>query len=161
MRSFEIASDLAATPDTVWQRVVTPAGINDELMPLMRMTMPRHLRGATIDQLPLGQRVGRCWMLLFGLVPVDYDDLALAEVDPGRRFFEQSTMLTQSQWTHERTIEPNDDGCRVTDRLSWQGRTKAFEMLYGLAVPILFRHRHRRLRKRFAAISAAANRRSA
>ena len=149
MRAFEISSDLAATPETVWQRVVTPAGINDELLPLMRMTMPRQLRGATIDQLPLRQPVGRSWLLLFGLVPVDYDDLALAEVDPGRRFFEQSTMLTQSQWTHERIVEAHEGGCRVADRLSWQGRTKAFEMLYGLAVPVLFRHRHRRLRRRF------------
>lgn len=149
MRAFEISSDLAATPETVWQRVVTPAGINDELLPLMRMTMPRQLRGATIDQLPLGQPIGRSWLLLFGLVPVDYDDLALAEVDPGRRFFEQSTMLTQSQWAHERIVEAHEGGCRVTDRLSWQGRTKEFEMLYGLAVPVLFRHRHRRLRRRF------------
>jgi hypothetical protein len=133
----------------VWQRVVTPAGINDELMPLMRMTMPRHLRGATIDELPLRQRIGRCWMLLFGLIPVDYDDLALAEVEPGSRFLEESTMLTQSRWTHERVAEPADGGCRVTDRLSWQGRAKAFEVLYGMAVPILFRHRHRRLRRRF------------
>lgn len=149
MRSFEIASELAAKPETVWQRVVTPAGINDEVLPLMRMTMPRHLRGAMIDQLPLRQRVGRSWLLLFGVIPVDYDDLALAEVEPGRRFLEQSTMLTQSRWSHERILEPHDDGSRVTDRLSWEGRTKAFEMLYGVAVPVLFRHRHRRLRKRF------------
>ena len=154
MNFFEITTDLAAGPEEVWQRVVTPEGINDELMPLMRMTMPRHLRGATIDQLPLGQRIGRCRMLLFGLIPVDYDDLALTEVEPGRRFFEQSTMLTQSRWTHERTIEPHDGGCRLTDRLSWQGRTGFFEAVYGLAVPILFRHRHSRLRKRFSAISA-------
>lgn len=149
MHSFQIATDLAAGPEEVWQRVVTPVGINDELLPLMRMTMPRQLRGATIDQLPLGQRLGRCWMLLLGLIPVDYDDLALTEVERGHRFLEQSTMLTQSRWTHERTIEPHDDGCRVTDRLSWQGRTKASEAVYGVAVPILFRHRHRQLRKRF------------
>ena len=155
MRSFEIASDLAAAPETVWQRVVTPAGINDELLPLMRMTMPRHLRGATIDQLPLGQRIGRCWMLLFGLVPVDYDDLGLTEVEPGRRFLEQSTMLTQSRWQHERNVEPRDGGCRVTDRLEWDGRANAFEMIYGLAVPILFRHRHRRLCKRFGSTVSA------
>ena len=150
MRSFEIASDLAASPEAVWQRVVTPAGINDELLPLMRMTMPRHLRGATIDQIPLQQRIGRCWLLLLGLVPVDYDDLALVEVDPGRRFLEHSTMLTQSRWSHERIVEPHDGGCRVIDRLHWQGRTRAFEAVFGAAVPILFRHRHRRLRRHFA-----------
>ncbi|MGE5694419.1 MAG: hypothetical protein ACM4D3_04045 [Candidatus Sericytochromatia bacterium] len=155
MRTFEISSDLAAPPETVWQRVVTPEGINDEFVPLMRMTMPRRLRDTTIDGLPLGQRVGRSWLLLFGLIPVDYDDLALAEVEPGRRFLEQSTMLTHSRWQHERIVEPRGVGCRLSDRLAWQGRAEVFEMLYGVAVPILFRNRHRRLRKRFgAAISA-------
>lgn len=156
MRTFEIISDLPAPPEAVWQRVVTPEGINDEFVPLMRMTMPPQLRGAAIDDLPLGQRVGRSWLLLFGLVPVDYDDLTLAEVQPGR-FVEESTMLTQSRWRHERIVEPNGDGCRVTDRLAWQGRTRVFEMLYGLAVPVLFRNRHRRLRRRFR----RGNRRSA
>jgi hypothetical protein len=32
----------------------------------MRMTIPRGLREATLDQLPLGERAGRSWVLLFG-----------------------------------------------------------------------------------------------
>lgn len=59
MRSFEIGTDLAAPPDAVWQRVTTPQGINDELPPLMRMTMPRALRGVTIGDVAMGQRLCR------------------------------------------------------------------------------------------------------
>ena len=40
-----VASRLAARPDRVWDRVITPAGINDELRPIMRMTVPREESG--------------------------------------------------------------------------------------------------------------------
>jgi ligand-binding SRPBCC domain-containing protein len=151
VRSFEIATDLAAPPEAVWQRVTTPRGINDELLPLVRMTTPPALRGVTIGDVPVGESLGRSWLLMFGLVPVEFDDLTIAELEPGRRFLERSAMLTQSEWRHERIVEPHRDGCRVTDRLAWQGRWKASEVLYGLVVPVLFRHRHRRLRRGFGA----------
>jgi ligand-binding SRPBCC domain-containing protein len=147
--SFDIASELAAPPEVVWQRLTSIDGVNGELMPLMRMTVPRHLRGATLDQLPLGQRAGRSWVLLFGVFPVDYDDLTIVERGPGHRFFEQSTMGTQRRWNHERIVEPAPGGCRVVDRLSWSGRTGLFDAMYRNVVPMLFGHRHRRLRKRF------------
>jgi hypothetical protein len=92
--SFEIATDLASPAGTVWQHVTTIDGVNGELTPLMRMTVPRALRGATLDDLPLGQRAGRSWILLFGIIPVDYDDLTITDRGPGHRFFEQSRMLT-------------------------------------------------------------------
>lgn len=147
--SFEIATDLASPPATVWQHITSIDGVNGELMPLMRMTVPRALRGATLDDLPLGQRAGRSWILLFGVIPIDYDDMTIAERGPGHRFFEQSTMLTQSQWTHERTVEGMPRGSRVTDRLTWQGRVRPLGAVYRFVIPIVFGHRHRRLRKRF------------
>jgi hypothetical protein len=149
VRSFEIATDLAAPPEAVWQRVTTPEGINDELLPLMRMTTPPALRGVTIGDVRVGESLGRSWMLLFGLIPVDFDDLTIAELEPGRRFLEASTMLTQSDWRHERIVDARERGCRVTDRLRWRGRVPLFDVVFGVAVPVLFRHRHRRLRRRF------------
>jgi ligand-binding SRPBCC domain-containing protein len=154
MRSFEIETDLAAPAEAVWRRVTTQQGINDELLPVLRMTMPRALRGITIGDAPVGENLGRSWLLIFGLIPVDFDDLTIAELEPGRRFLEQSTMLTQSRWRHERIVESHGSGCRVTDRLGWQGRARALGALFGLAVPVIFRHRHRRLRRRFGAAPA-------
>jgi ligand-binding SRPBCC domain-containing protein len=147
--SFEIATDLASPAETVWQHVTSVDGVNGELTPLMRMTVPRALRGATLDDLPLGQRAGRSWILLFGIIPVDYDDMTITERGPGHRFFEQSTMLTQSRWSHERSVEPTPGGSRVTDHLTWQGRARPLGAMYRLVIPIVFGHRHRRLRKRF------------
>jgi ligand-binding SRPBCC domain-containing protein len=151
MHSFEIESALAAAPEKVWEHVVTPSGINGELMPLIRMTTPRPLRGITIDRLPLGQPLGRSWMLLFGFLPVEFDRMTIAELDPGHRFLEQSTMLTQSRWSHERVIARQGAGSQIVDRLSWQGRFPVLSALFDVAVPMIFRHRHRRLRRRFGA----------
>ena len=152
MHSFEISSDLAAAPDLVWRHVTEMTGVNDELMPLMRMTVPSGLAGRRIDDLPVGRPAGRSSLLLFGLVPVDADNLTIAEHGPGYRFLERSTMATQSLWQHERVMTPVAGGCRLVDRLSWTGRLPGLGLLYRLAVPVLFGHRHRRLRRRFGAL---------
>jgi ligand-binding SRPBCC domain-containing protein len=154
------ASTLPAAAEAVWARAVTPQGINDELRPLMRMTMPRSMRGRTIEQVPLGERLGRSWILLFGLLPVDYDDLGLAERGPGFRFLERSTMLSMSAWEHERTVTPAPNGCQITDRLAFQLRpplalVPGSARLAGEIVARLFAHRHRRLARYWAAAGAA------
>jgi len=154
VHSFGISSALAAPPEVVWRHVASMDGVNSELVPLLRMTVPPGLDGAGLDALPLGRRAGRSWLLLFGFIPVDFDNLTIAERGPGHRFLERSTMLTQSCWEHERTVEAVGAGCRVVDRLRWQGRSFPLGALYRLAVPVLFRHRHRRLRKRFGVRSA-------
>ena len=153
--TVEVSTRLAAPAEAVWARAVTPEGINDELRPILRMTMPRHLAGATIEDVPLGETAGRSWILLGGLVPVDYDDLCLVELEPGRRFAERSRMASLRVWTHERTVEPAGDGaCTVTDRLGWEqrallARVPGSDRLVAAIVGALFRHRHRRLRRRW------------
>lgn len=152
MHRFSICSDLATPPEVVWRHVTAMDGVNDEMKPLLRMTVPPGLRQARIDDLLAGRPAGRSWLLLLGALPVDYDDLTIAEHGPGHRFREESTMLTQTRWEHERVLRGVDGGCRIVDTLAWQGRTAALGALYRLAVPVLFRHRHRRLRRRFGVL---------
>jgi hypothetical protein len=150
-----VTTRLGARAADVWARATTPEGINDELRPILRMTVPEGLDGAGIDDVRTGEPLGRSWILLFGFLPVDYDDLCVAEVEPGRRFLERSSMLSMRTWQHEREVEPlGEDACEVTDRLT-------FELRRGLAwvpgvgslataiVRRLFAHRHGRLRRRF------------
>lgn len=146
---IRVASRLDADPAAVWEWVTTPAGINDEMRPYLRMTVPRGFERLDPETVPVGEPIGRSWILLFGLLPFDYDDLTLVRLDPGRGFLERSTMLSQRSWEHERTLEPIGGGCLVTDRVRWRPRL-------GLpAAPLrplfawFFGHRHRRLRRRF------------
>lgn len=133
----------------VWDRVTTPAGINDEMRPYLRMTLPRGLERIDPAEIKLGKPVGRSWILLFGLIPFDYDDLSLVRLDPGEGFLERSTMLSQQVWEHERTLEPIAGGCEVTDRVRWEPR---LGLLAGPLRPVFawfFRHRHKRLVRHF------------
>lgn len=82
MHSVEQSSALCRAAADVWARAVTEEGINDELRPLLRMTMPRRLRGKTIDEIEAGEPLGRSLILLGRLLPVDYDDLCLAGLEP-------------------------------------------------------------------------------
>jgi ligand-binding SRPBCC domain-containing protein len=141
---------LAAPAERVWERAISPEGINHELGPWLRMTMPRALRGQTIDDVPIGEPLGRSWILLLGFLPVDYDDLMLAERGPGLRFLERSTMLSMRRWQHEREVKPKGDGCEVTDQLTFELRgplaiVPGSGRLARAIVGWLFKHRHRRL----------------
>ena len=144
-----IASRLAAPPEVVWARVSTVAGVNSELRPIVRMTAPRGLDSLVHTDVVLGARLFRSWILLFGLVPIDYDDLTLVRLDPGRGFHERSPMLSQRVWEHERTLEPEGTVCLLTDRLRFEPRPPIPAALVERVVRLLFRHRHRRLRERF------------
>lgn len=153
---ISVRSRLTAPAQTVWERVITPAGVNDEMRPLMRMTVPRGLSDFNIESVEPGVPIGRSWVLLFGLLPFDYDDLTLVRIDPGHGFLERSRMLSQRLWEHERTIEPDGEAaCTVTDRVAWEPR---LPLPGGLLAPLIgafFRHRHRRLRRRFGGVAIA------
>lgn len=153
---IRVASDLGAGPDAVWERAMSAAGINDELRPLLRMTVPRGLESLDLHRLAPG-RVGRSWILLFGLLPFDYDDIRLERNEPQRGFLERSTMLSQRLWEHERTIEPlGERGCTLVDRVAWEPRPPLPGRLLRPLILAVFRHRHRRLRRRFGGEAAAA-----
>jgi ligand-binding SRPBCC domain-containing protein len=145
-----VESRLRAPQDEVWQRVITPEGVNGELMPIVRMTVPRGVDSLDAESIPVGEPVGRCWILLFGLIPIDWDDLMLLRVDPPNGFLERSSMLSNRTWEHERTlVAAGENGCVLRDRVRFEPRipipARALLPLYRT----VFRHRHRRLRRRF------------
>ena len=136
----------------MWEHVTTVRGINDELAPWLRMTSTRELRANGISAVRVGQRVCRSWVLLLGVLPIDFDDITLERLDPPSGFLERSTMLSQRAWEHERTLEPSgpDGGrCVITDRISYEPRVPAPDALLRGIYTAIFRHRHRRLRRRF------------
>ena len=146
---IEVSSELGAGAEAVWARAIDPAGINYELRPLMRMTVPGGAANFGLDEAEPGH-VGRSWILLFGLVPFDYDDLNVVRLDPGRGFLERSTLLSQPLWEHERTLEPlGDDRCRITDRVAWEPRPPLPGAWLRPLIGFVFRHRHRRLQRAF------------
>jgi hypothetical protein len=149
--AFELSSQLAVPAATLWRHASSMAGVNRELWPLARMTYPKRFANLDPASLPLGRRAFRSWILLFGLLPIDYDDLTLVSIDPPRGFRERSPMLTMREWNHERLIEPAGAGCDVTDRVSFVPRFAALGPLLRVVFELAFRLRHRNLRRIFGA----------
>lgn len=135
-------SRLDAGRDAVWQWITGFDGITRELMPLMRMTVPRGIRRLDDMQVIPGERLFRSVILLGGVVPVDYSDLTLIALTPGRGFVEESPMGSMAYWRHERCIEDRSDapGVILVDRLRFRPRVAAIPALP--LVRTLFRHRH-------------------
>jgi hypothetical protein len=156
MREAEmrISSELAAGAPAVWSHVASLEGVNHELGPLLRMTAPA---GTVLspEAVPLGRRWFRSWVLLFGVLPVDYDALCIERIEPGRGFLERSSMLSARVWEHERTLETlTADRTRVSDRVRFVPRLRPTARLHLTVIRALFAHRHRRLRARFGSASA-------
>ncbi len=145
---FRIASTLAAAPAAVWDRATSPEGINAELGPLLRMTVPRGVDSLDLRQLGPGL-LGRSWILLFGFIPFDYDEIGLERIEPERGFLERSTMLSQRLWEHERTLEADGEGTVIVDRLAWEPRLPLPGRLLRPLIAATFRHRHRQLQRHF------------
>ncbi|HEX2415280.1 MAG TPA: SRPBCC family protein [Thermoleophilaceae bacterium] len=152
---IETTSRLNAPAAAVWERVASFAGVNDELRPFLRMTAPGGSDRIEPSEVVLGERLGRSYMLLFAVLPVDYDDVTLVALEPGRGFHERSSMLSMRTWEHIRTVEPDGPGaCTVTDRVSFAPRLGLPAALFAPLVGRVFEHRHRRLRMRFGGVAA-------
>ena len=153
MSRVEVLADskLQGSAESIWARIASPEGINHELAPWMRMTAPpgTELSPAAV---PVGERWFRSWILLFGVLPVDYDELCVERLDVGHSFLERSKMLSAPVWEHERTLEPLDGGrTRLVDRVSFVPRIRWTASIHRAVIAAIFRHRHRRLRAYFGA----------
>jgi ligand-binding SRPBCC domain-containing protein len=151
MYGFTVSSVVPAPPDVVWDRVASFDGVNDELMPIVRMTAPRAMRRIDPAVVPLGRPWFRSWLLLFGVLPFDWDHLRILAIEPGRGFHEDSTMLSQRRWVHRRRLEPAGEGTRVTDDVEFEPRLPGVGPFLRPVFAAVFRHRHRRLGAFFAA----------
>ncbi|MBB1053249.1 hypothetical protein [Dietzia sp. B44] len=144
------ASVVRAPRDEVWARVVTADGVSDEFRPLLRMRFPARLAGASIADVPLGRPIGRAWILLGGVIPVEYDDLVLVDLEAPRFFQERSELGSCRVWEHRRELESLADGStRVTDTLRAVPRALVPGSVVRVVVGALFAHRHRRLALEF------------
>jgi hypothetical protein len=149
---FEITSDLKAPKQVVLAHATGMPGVNQELGPLLSMTSPRSFRGRSLFEAPVGEPLFRSWVLLGGVVPIDFDHLCFESIDPDSGFVETSTMLSMSTWRHERRVTERDDGgSHIVDRISFTPRVPGTGPLLARVAEALFRHRHAKLRAIFGA----------
>lgn len=150
--TFRKVSEVVAPAGTVWELVTTQEGINAELWPYMKMTMPAAFRGKSIGDVSPGTRIGKSVLLLFGVLPFGYDNITVAQIEPGRMFREESAMTGMRRWIHQRTLEPVDGRTRVIDAITFVPRLPipGLKRILSVGLAAFFGHRHRRLQRHFA-----------
>lgn len=148
--TLKIASNLPVSLPDLWRKVNTMEGVNHELAPFIRMTSPAAMRCLPFTQAPLKQTLFASWLLLFGVLPFDRHQLRLDEVWEGG-FRENSSSLIHRVWRHERIITANSNGAMLTDTLNFEPRIAVFGYILLPVVRFVFQHRHRRLKRFFAA----------
>lgn len=150
--TLQFATPLRTSRECLWDWITSVEGIRAEMRPILRMTVPRNLRGIEDARIRPGQRLFRSIILLFGILPIDYSDLTVLTLRPGEGFIEESPMGSMKRWRHERSIVGDHvDPATVilVDRLTFQPRWAA--SLLGWFVQRFFEHRHAVLRAHFGA----------
>lgn len=153
MRTLRFESRLATPASEVWAVASTMDGVNHELMPMMRMTHPPDAGSLDDGRAKPGVVLFRSWLLLFGVLPIDRHSLVLDRLIAGEGFDEHSYSWLQRVWIHQRRVQPDGEGSRVTDELAFEPRIRLAGVLVAPIVKALFEHRHRRLRARFGAVA--------
>jgi hypothetical protein len=145
--SLHFESTLQTTPSRVWDWITSLKGISKEMWPFFRMTFPHGVHSLNDLQIQLGSPMFRSFVFLFGLLPIDYSDMTLLELDTGHGFVEQSPMGSMALWRHERRIvpgHPDPNHVLLVDQLTF--RPRIAPRFVGWFISQVFIHRHKVLR---------------
>ncbi len=141
-------STLSAPRERVWEWITSVDGFPREFWPLLRMTVPRHITNLRDLDVEPGKPLFHSWVLLFGLLPIDYWKLTLVRLEAGTGFLEQSPTLSMRLWRHERTLRDHAGGTILMDRLTFEPRLAT--PLIRWFIRTIFVHRHAVLRRHLA-----------
>lgn len=163
-----VTSTLQISKYQLWDKISCFKGVNSEFYPLLKMTSPDENIRITDDMISTdGKPLFRSILLLFGILPIEYDLLCICDVKKYRYFKERSSMLLMSEWNHdrflidplndtnedqnllERTCESEMNGnapyVMVKDAVSFKPRIPFLGPILKHIVMLLFTYRHYRL----------------
>ena len=143
-------SELSTSSDKIWESITSVKSIRKEIQPFFTMTAPQHIKSLGDIKLALGKPLFRSYVLLLGIIPIDYSDMTLLELEEKLGFVEQSPMKSMKLWRHERSIKPHHskpDTVILIDKLIFQPRRA--KILVKKFIEVVFTHRHKVLKKHF------------
>ena len=158
--TLTLTTHVPVSTGEAWAWSTSLDGVRTEMRPLLKVVFPRTMTQIGPDT-ALNTVLGRCQFLLFGLFPIDMSKLRFTEMEAGRRFVEESDLLSMRAWRHVRVITPSSSGrgACITDHLAFTPRLATPVVRY--LVKLFFEHRHKKLAQALGARAAAAGRRAA
>ncbi len=147
---YEMASTIeGVSVEDVWDRVNTWEGVNYELGPLVKMSVPS--KYPRVSDVPAdGQCHFASKILLLGILPIDSHNFALRAIDPPNYFDERSENRMMRLWTHKRTVTTVGKGVLVTDHCGFEPRLAFLGRMLFWVYNRVFRARHQRLTRFFS-----------
>lgn len=136
-------------PAEEFLKTLTMAGVNAELAPLARMTVPESFSALNILDWPERQTLFQSWILLFGLLPIDRHTFFFESIDSGHGFSERSKSWVNQYWCHERKVISAKSGCKLEDTVSFKSRVPLIDMMLMPSYQLIFWLRHKNLRRRY------------
>lgn len=146
---IEMETILPVPAETLWRDIMSMKGVNDELFPLARMTFPGPDDDYSLGDAPVREVLFMSVILGLTILPIDFHYLRFDRILDGRGFEENSTSLAHRFWRHTRTLEPAGAETRLRDVVWFRPRVFAKGYLLQPVYAFVFRHRHRRLQRRY------------
>ncbi len=94
---ISIESSVKASPEEAWAWITSLQGISEEMRPYFRMTAPAGVTSINDIAVEPGKPLFRSRVFLFCILPIDYSDITLVEINKGSGFIEQSPRKERGQ----------------------------------------------------------------
>ena len=146
---FTIQSVVNVETNQLWQVLTNMQGVNYELAPFVKMTIPKEYRDFTIADAPIGEKLFKSVILFFQFIPVDIHHFKLEKVVPNERFEENSSSLMHYFWKHTRILTTIDKGTLVKDTIQFYPRLPLIGFFLKPIYQLVFKNRHQRLKKKY------------
>ncbi|MAX56864.1 MAG: hypothetical protein CL537_15350 [Alcanivoracaceae bacterium] len=144
---LRFSSRLPVLAERLWSDITHMDAINAEMWPWLSMGAPDGVRSLEDRAWQPGKPLFGSSLKAFCCIPVGVSMLTLERLMTGKGFVEASPMTGMVLWRHERWLERDQQGCVVHDQLTFTPRW--CPRLSRVMVQLFFRHRHRRLRRRY------------
>ena len=148
MGTFSIQTEIKGAASQIAREILTMSSVNDEIMPIVRMTVPQNWLKRPIYEWPTGAKLFTSCLLLFGCIPFDLHQIGMAEVSL-TGFNEASSSGLMRVWRHHRQIEPRGENTLASDTVEFEPRFRPLEVLLTPVYRSVFQHRHKKLTQRY------------
>lgn len=149
MPQFEMKVFLPANPACLSSDLLCMSGVNYELSPILKMSVPEKWATTSISDWPINEELFSSKVLFFGFIPIDLHSFTFLFVNTSG-FKESSKTLINSVWSHERTISNNGSGAIVSDVIYFKSKLGFLGYLFKPVSQAIFAHRHKRLILKYA-----------